>query len=159
HGNYAAARTWLTQSLELQRSLGLPDDGSVHSTLGELALRQGEYEQARAYLEESVSLFRAWHQDTMDPCGPLVSLGYVALRQGDAAQAHTRFVEGLECFNKVGNKRGVVFTLEGLASLAVAQGRPEQAVRIFAWADAMREAIGDPRPPVEQADVDRDFAL
>jgi hypothetical protein len=38
-------------------------------------------------------------------------------------------------------------------------GHSERAVRLFAWADSVRRAIGDPRSPVEQADVDRDFAL
>jgi predicted ATPase/transcriptional regulator with XRE-family HTH domain len=159
HGNYAAARTWLTESLELQRSLGLPDEGVVHRILGEVALRQGDYQQARAYLEGSVALYRDMHPDMVGPCHPLVSLGYVALRQGDEAHAFARFVEGLECFTKVGSKSGVVWTLEGLASLAVAQGHYERAVHLFTWADSVREAIGDPRPPVEQADVDRDFAV
>jgi len=36
--------------------------------------------------------------------------------------------------------------------------RPELALRLFAWADAMREVVGDVRPLVEQADVDRDLA-
>ena len=53
----------------------------------------------------------------------------------------------------------MVWTLEGLASLAVAQGHYERAVRLLAWADSVRGAGGDPRPPVEQADVDRDFAV
>ena len=51
-----------------------------------------------------------------------------------------------------------VQSLEGLASLATQQNQPERAVRLFAWADAIREAIGDPRSPAAQADVDRDFA-
>jgi tetratricopeptide (TPR) repeat protein len=159
HGNYAAARAWLTQSLELQRSSGLPDEGQVHSVLGQIALWQGDYEQARAYLEESVSLFRDRHPDIAGPCEPLVSLGYVALRQGDKAHAQALFVEGLECFSQVESKIGLVYTLEGLASPAVAQGHYERAVRLFAWADSVRGAIGDLRPPVEQADVDRDFAV
>jgi hypothetical protein len=46
----------------------------------------------------------------------------------------------------------------GLASLAVAQSKPELALRLFAWADATREVIDDVRPPVEQAEVDRDLA-
>jgi tetratricopeptide (TPR) repeat protein len=161
HGNYDVARIWLTQSLELQRSLGLPDEGNVHRMLGDVALRQGDYEQARAYLEESLSLFHEMqnYPDIVGPCWLLISLGYVALRQGDEAHAFARFAEGLECFTKVGSKSGVVWTLEGLASLAVVQGYYERAVRLFAWADTVRGASGDPRPPVEQADVDRDFAV
>ncbi len=37
------------------------------------------------------------------------------------------------------------------------QGRLEQAVWLFAWADATRRSVDDPRPPVEKADVDRDL--
>jgi hypothetical protein len=32
-------------------------------------------------------------------------------------------------------------------------------VRLFAWADDMREKIGDHRPPVEQNSVERDLAV
>ena len=53
----------------------------------------------------------------------------------------------------------LVFAVEGLASLNVNQEQPERAARLFAWADAMREKIGDHRPPVEQASVDRDLAI
>jgi hypothetical protein len=68
------------------------------------------------------------------------------------------FTEVRQHFEKVGSKIGVVYTVEGLASLAVIQGDFRRAVRLFAWADATRQAIGNKRPPVEQADVDRDFS-
>ena len=32
-------------------------------------------------------------------------------------------------------------------------------MQLFAWADAMREKIGDHRPPVEQDSVERDLAV
>jgi len=35
---------------------------------------------------------------------------------------------------------------------------PELALRLFAWADATREVIDHTRPPVEQAEVDRELA-
>jgi hypothetical protein len=53
----------------------------------------------------------------------------------------------------------LVFAIEGLASLYVNQKQLERAVRLFAWADAMREKIGDQRPPVEQKSVERDMAV
>jgi hypothetical protein len=68
-------------------------------------------------------------------------------------------VQGQAHFKERGSKIGVVYALEGLASLAVAQGQPERAQRIFAWADDRREAIGDKRPPVEQAGIDRDLTV
>jgi len=54
---------------------------------------------------------------------------------------------------------GLVYTLEGYASLYVNQDQPERAAQLFAWADAMREKIDDPRPPLEQASVDKDLEI
>jgi hypothetical protein len=54
---------------------------------------------------------------------------------------------------------GVTYIMEGLASLAVAEGRMERAARLFAWADYMRRKNGGHRPANEQADVDRDFSI
>ena len=52
----------------------------------------------------------------------------------------------------------MVYTIEGLATLHLNQGQPERAARLFAWADATRERIGNDRPPIEQAEVDKDIA-
>jgi hypothetical protein len=53
----------------------------------------------------------------------------------------------------------LVFAIEGLVSLNVNQGQFERAAQLFAWADVMRAKIGDPRPPIEQAAVERDLAI
>jgi hypothetical protein len=54
---------------------------------------------------------------------------------------------------------GSVYTIEGLASLNVNQKRFESAARLFAWADAMRNQIGDHRPLIEQNSVERDLVV
>jgi hypothetical protein len=53
---------------------------------------------------------------------------------------------------------GAVFTLEGLAGLSVAVGKPERAASLIGWADATREQILNPRPFLEQANVDQTVA-
>ena len=156
-GDYAAARSWLTESMEIYRSLGSSDMNLNLGRLGELALREGDYKQAHAYLEESLFLARESGRVNMSHWF-LAHLGYVALRQHDQAQARLIFIEAQQGFKAAGLKIGVAYSLEGLASLAVLQGQPEQAARLFAWADATRETVGDTRPPTEQADVDRDLA-
>ena len=42
-----------------------------------------------------------------------------------------------------------------MAGLFVIVSKLEVAVQLIGWADALRERIGDPRPPLEQADVDK----
>ena len=89
----------------------------------------------------------------------MVHLGYVALRQGDQAQAYRLFVQGQKRFAEGARKIGVAYVMEGMASLAVMQNKFDKAVRIFAWADKTREEIDEHLQPVEQADMDRDFAV
>jgi hypothetical protein len=88
-----------------------------------------------------------------------VDIAYVVLRQGDYQQAKEMFGFCLQQFQKANNIIGLIYAIEGLASMSVNQGQAERAVRLFAWADAMREEIGDHRPPVEQASVERDLAV
>jgi predicted ATPase/DNA-binding XRE family transcriptional regulator len=155
-GDYASARTWLTESLEIYRSLGT-NPAFIMERLGELSLREGDYKQARTYLEESLSLRRE-RGETHFSHWLLAYLGYVALRQGDQARARSLLVEAQQGLKAAGRKIGMTYALEGLASLAVLQNQPERAAQLFAWADSMREAVGDIRPPVEQADIDRDLS-
>jgi non-specific serine/threonine protein kinase len=155
-GDFLQARRWLEECLAVQRPIG--DDPFILAHLGELALRQGDYAQARAYYEQSLSVCQEQGQ-TVTALWATVNLGYIALREGDEAGARATFAEVQQRFQTAGSKIGVVYALEGLASLATRQNKPERAVRLFAWADAMRITIGDSRPPVEQADVVRDFAV
>jgi hypothetical protein len=74
------------------------------------------------------------------------------------ARASNFFVKSLRQFQKMEYKIGVDYTLEGLASLAVSQKQAAQAVRLFAWTEATRAAMQNPRPPIEQVDVERDMA-
>jgi hypothetical protein len=48
--------------------------------------------------------------------------------------------------------------LDKLASLYVVTDKPEAAARLIGWSDANRKEIGEPRPRIEQADVDQDIA-
>ena len=156
-GDFAIARIWLTEALEIYRSLGRSDMPSVMQSLGELSLREGDYEQARIYLEKSLSVARE-SGEINSSYWLLAHLGYIALRQGDQAHARALFINAQQGLKEAGFKIGVAYVLEGLASLAVLQGQHEQAVRLFAWADATRETVDDLRPPVEQVSVDRDLA-
>ena len=155
-GDYASARARLTESQEILRRLGASNFYNIYNLLGELSLREGHYEQARAYLEESLSLAREWGWG--EYYWILVHLGYVALRQGEQARARSLFIEAQGRFKEIGSKIGETCALEGLASLAVVQEQPEQAARLFAWTDAMREILENPRWPAEQVDLDRDLA-
>jgi hypothetical protein len=83
-------------------------------------------------------------------------LGYVALREGSVAEAHQILVNVIENFYADQNRNGLAFALDKMASLYVVIDKPEVAARLIGWSDATRQEIGDPRPRIEQADLDRD---
>jgi tetratricopeptide (TPR) repeat protein len=157
-GDFSSAVQWLEEARTIYRQLGNQvGEGDILAMYGILAYWQGDYQQACTYLEESIVCYEkigfswlvAWSR---------VNMGYALLRQGNLASAVDVFKLSLQEFQKANILIGLVYTLEGLASLYVHRGQVERATCIFAWADATRDKIGDHRPPLEQASVERDLA-
>jgi len=89
----------------------------------------------------------------------VIRLGYVYLRLDEDAQAYEVLAKSLHLFNDIGSIDGVIFVIERFASIAVSYQQPVRAARLFAWSDTTRAANQDPRPFIEQVDVDRDTAV
>ncbi|MBE2225448.1 MAG: tetratricopeptide repeat protein, partial [Anaerolineae bacterium] len=156
HGEYHLAQLKLMESLKIFESLGLKDNSDILCNLGTLYYRMGDYPKGIAYFQESLSVCRQ-AGNTFNSYWSLVFLGYVFLRMGEIGQAYRVFVKSLQQFKEADGINGVVYALEGLASLAVKEAQAERAVCLFAWADKTRKSIQNPRPHIEQEDVDRDI--
>jgi tetratricopeptide (TPR) repeat protein len=158
-GDFSSPVPWLEEALSISRQLGNQmSEQEALITQGNLAYRKGDYHEACAYYEDAISLGEKIG-DFYHLLWVRVYLAYVILRQGDVQRARTRFKNSIYESNKAGLTIAVVYAIEGLANLNVMQDQPECAARLFAWADAMREKIGDHRPPVEQAAVDSDLSI
>jgi predicted ATPase/transcriptional regulator with XRE-family HTH domain len=120
---------------------------------GLLAYYEGDAERAAVLLEEMTALAREG-QYKPDLARSLVALGRVRLTLGDVVLATRLFREGLDLFREVGHKLGIAIALEQLAAVSALQGNGVQAVMLFGSADALREAIGAPLPPVDRAAFD-----
>ena len=126
--------------------------------LGDLAYYEGKYELAQKYYEESLS----WASQKGLPypaAWARTRLGYLYTRLGDVDQARAFLRKALISFHKGGAKISILFTLEGIASLAVAEGQWERAALLYSCATEQRNVISEPRPPVEAAAVERDMAI
>ena len=157
-GDYAAASLRIQEALSIQRGLELKHDlAESLDVAGRVAFRQGNPDLARLAFEESIAL-----NDELGRSGEniwaRVDLAYLNLRQGQFAPARLGFLDSLARVNGAENMGGVNYIIEGLASLAVAEGRLERAARLFAWADVTRRKNGGHRPANEQLDVDQDLA-
>lgn len=85
-------------------------------------------------------------------------LGDVALREGSVAEAHQILADTIENFHADQSKNGLAFALDRMASLYVLTDKPEVAAYLISWSDANRKDIGDPRPRIEQSDLEQDIA-
>jgi tetratricopeptide (TPR) repeat protein len=130
--------------------------GHLLTAYGQIALLRGNHEQACAYFQENATLSQESGR-RMDYLWAKLRLGSVELRDGNISEARQIFAETSQDFQKDRNSIGVVVALEWMPSLSVAVGRAEHAARLMGWADATRQGIGDTRPFLEQADVDRDI--
>ena len=69
--------------------------------------------------------------------------------KGSLTAARSNFEQALKAHQEIGSKPGIAETLEGLAGVASAEGRAEQAATILGASEALREAIGAPLPPAD----------
>jgi tetratricopeptide (TPR) repeat protein len=146
------------QSLAIARELGEQWRIATElDNLGEVARDHGDYERTALLSEESLALRR----ELGDVCGiadSLNSLGLVMRERGNYERATALYEECLTLYRHVGDRWGSAMCVEGLAAVASAQGQPERAVQLFAAAAALREAIGAPLAPADQAGYDRTIA-
>lgn len=153
-----AARQMNEESLALFRKLG--DRWAVGQLLNNqacVASDQREYAEARSLLQESLMIRR----QLGDKAGLALSLNTLAdvgLDEGEFTEVRPLLDESLEINRELGDQTAIAYLLEDYAGLAAADGDPGRALRLAGFAAALRESIGAPLPPAEQARVDRMIA-
>lgn len=153
-GEYGSATALFEEGLALRREL--QDTRGIAASLnnlGEVARVQADYERAAALFAESLALFRGLGEKYA-LADVLISLGMALVAQGDHESALPVYMESLGLFQAVGSTWGLAYSLEGIASVACAQGQPARAARLCGAAEALREAIGAPLPPLDRAGYD-----
>jgi tetratricopeptide (TPR) repeat protein len=154
-GDIASARALFEESLAISRELG-NRVGISHSLayLGSVAIKKGDYPDARALLEESLAISRELG-NRLGIAHALHNLGEVAFERGDYPGARKLFKEGLVIWRELGLRAGIGDSLEALAAVVGALGGPLRAARIWGAAERLREEIGAPQSPDEQARHDQ----
>lgn len=156
-GELDLAQGILEESLSLAREVGNKVIIAwVLSHLADVLHSRGEVASALPLLEEGIALWRAINRWGLPPA--LYCRGYMAYTAGEFDRALALYRESLELWWKLGTRRGVADSLEGLAGLALAQNHAERAVRLYAAAEAVRQAIQAPRVPRRRAAYERDVA-
>jgi tetratricopeptide (TPR) repeat protein len=140
------------ESLGLVREIGdaLFTGFCLHN-LGLAARYQRDYERAEALFAESLALLRDPGISGAPATEVLSSVGLLALERGDYQQAEESFSEALQTSRKAGVRYVLGTLLDGMASVALGQGQTERAGRLFGAAESVRDRLGTPRWPANEA--------
>jgi predicted ATPase/DNA-binding CsgD family transcriptional regulator len=122
-----------------------------------IAELRGELDEARALMTEGLGWARERGAD-LQIAYALEGLANCAREQGDQVSAARLWAESLAQTPESRDPLTVILCVNGLGAVAAATGRPEQAVRLFGAAEAMREVQGAVLPPAERPRLERAIA-
>jgi predicted ATPase len=152
--DFVRARSLYDECIVLFRQLG--DRTGVAWSInyqGDVARDQGDSAAARTLYESALSMFRELG-DRWGVAGTLADLGNLAREQRDCATAHPLYRESLKVFQELEHKRGIARLLECFACSASLQFQAERSLRLAGAAAALRQNIGAPLTPAEQAKLE-----
>jgi predicted ATPase/class 3 adenylate cyclase len=134
----------LAESRELFRHAG--DERGEAQTIAMLVIpdaQAGRWDRMAASLEEVIVFWRRLG-DRLHLAFDLMWLGFAYGRLGRTQEARSAALESLRLFRDVDNPTGIGIALTNLAFLATWEGRHEDAIRLAAAAQRLKEQIGGP---------------
>jgi predicted ATPase/DNA-binding CsgD family transcriptional regulator len=147
------ARMIVEQSLSLAVEVGDKwTMGYCFNLMGHMRLMQGEPDLACGLVEKGVALLKEVG-DRGALVDALIILARIVTYQGNLAAAGQLYEESLAILREIGSSSFgpiVAAYLEGWGALLASRGEPGEAARVWGTAEALREAIGAPMPPVDR---------
>jgi hypothetical protein len=120
---------------------------------GDVARDQGDSAGAQKLYEQGLAIFREL-DDRWGIAGTLADLGTLAREQRNYPAAHSLHRESIRIFQQLGHKRGLARLLECFACSAAVELEAERALRLAGAAAALRQNVGAPLTPAEQAKLE-----
>ncbi len=142
-GEHAQAGSLFQESLETAREID--DKWLISFALHFLAIGtsfQGDLDRANTLFTECIDLMKSGYGNLQGTAFSLFHLGRIAWLKGNFDLAYNQLMEALKLFWQVGDRRGLGYSLSGLANLALAQEEVYQAARLFGAVDSIREDLG-----------------
>ena len=156
-GDFEQARVVLEECVTVSREQGKWSAAGALQQLGWVRHAQGQHEQARSLLMESLDLHREF-EDKLGIARTLYYLGMVSHDEGDTAAAKAQLREALALEQTVGDRILSASTLEALAGLSLSFAGPLDAARLWGAAQCVREEIGAPQELVLRRRCERQIA-
>ena len=149
------AASLMEDALVRWRALGLPtNEAMALANLGVIAYRQGDAATSAQRAKESLALFLATGH-AAGAGGALSKLARIAANQGDDWHALSAYQESLELLAGIGERWYIIQPFIGLAGLAAAHGRPDQAALLMGAVDTCLDDRGFIIFPDDRSTFDR----
>jgi predicted ATPase/DNA-binding CsgD family transcriptional regulator len=156
--DHARVRSLVEECLTLSREVGFKEGIAAAQCLsGQLALSQSDLATAHAEVEQGVLLYKEMgHRH--GSAESLAVLGKVLAVEGNYAAARRQYEESLAISGELGEKWMIARGLVGLGEVVAAEHKLAWAAQLWGAADALRDAIGVPIPPVELTEYERSLS-
>jgi predicted ATPase len=159
-GDLVRARAQLAEHVAVARRAVARDAGYASylagglEWLGGIVLLEGDHAAAAPILTEALALFRQL-EDRPGEAHGLLGLGLCAVVRGDAAGARSTLREALELIRQIDDTLYLGFPMEGLAGVALLEGRFRRALVLGGAAEASRAPSEGARWPMFVPLIDR----
>jgi len=142
-GEYARAKTYSEQSLDIHQQVGdLWGVSNALNTLCLVARRQGDFADAKQRCQESLTARREIG-DQRGVAASLNNLGLILCSLGQYAEAREMLLEALHLCRQLGHKVGVAHALTGLCQAAFRLGEGGAAEQFCRESKDVYQSIGD----------------
>ena len=155
-GELVEAQNHLEASIAIDRSVAYMHGVAFgFSNLGDIFLARGQLADAAVHADEALTIWQS-RDDAWGVAWALTGRGKIARAQGDLAQAAALLNRALAACARLGDKEIAARAIAELAALAGERGELHRAARLYGGVAALREAIGAPASPAEQASHHRE---
>jgi predicted ATPase len=141
-GDLEGGLALVQEAREIQSRIGdYEGSGLALSFLAQMTFAKGDHAGAMEAFREALAAFERVG-DRPEIARLHCEMGWAALGSGNAGEAQQAFVAAVRTYQEVGSAPGTGQALLGLAAVAAAEDRPEQAVSIAAVAQEFSERAG-----------------
>ena len=145
-GYYDEGRRWLEEALIKEGWTSAEARAKALDGLSWLASDQGDMDRAEAAAEEGLDLSNEAVIEGAVAADFQNILGEAARHRGDYQLAAEFYEEGLALYRKVGNRRGIAWSLGSLANVSSDRGDYERAKELYEEGLALSRELGGARP-------------
>ncbi len=141
HGHLREGLNFLERALAIREGVATDVRARALNCAGWLALRQGEYEQAEAFCEEGLKLYR--EAKGIGTVRALYRLGMIASARGNDGSARSLLEESIALAREVGDKGRVAYALLSLGSVLSGQDEYDRTNALLEESLALFRELSD----------------